>query len=160
MTDYGRILLAGAGSALLLAGALASQFIGGLAPCPLCIWQRWPHLAAAVVALFAVTVLWRLLRPLAVLGAGVMAVSAGLALFHVGVEQGWWSGPGTCSAASPVGADPSALLDQILDAPLVRCDEVAWAFLGLSMAAWNGIISMVLAGFWIWPLVQPYDPDR
>ncbi|HUF87665.1 MAG TPA: disulfide bond formation protein B [Thermohalobaculum sp.] len=144
------MLLAGAGSAAVLGGALASQFIGGLAPCPLCIWQRWPHLAAVVLAVLGVALLARWHRPLAGLGALAMLVGAGLGLYHTGIERGWWQGPDTCVGASDVGAlSADELMAQIMAAPLVRCDEVVWEFLGLSMASWNALASLALAGLWL-----------
>lgn len=149
MSVYGRILLAGAGSAAVLLAALAYQYFGGLAPCPLCIWQRWPHLAAVVIAGLAVTVLWRGHRLLAWGGALAMTAAAGLGLFHTGVERGWWEGPNTCTAADPGSLSASDLLDQILVTPIVRCDDVVWDFLGLSMASWNALLSLGLAALWV-----------
>ena len=162
MTAYGRILLAVTGSALLLLAALGSQFIGGLAPCPLCIWQRWPHAVAILLGVLAMTVLWRERRWLAMGGAAAMLAGAGLGLYHAGVEQGWWQGPASCAAGSPTGLDTDALMEQIMEAPLVRCDEVAWSFLGLSMASWNALISLGLAGLWAGSVVwwrMPFEKD-
>ena len=156
MTVYGRIFLAGLGSGLILAGALFFQYVLGLAPCPLCIWQRWPHLAAVVLAILAMTILWRICRRLAGLGALVMLGSAGLGIYHTGVERAWWPGPGTCSApGDPGGLTAGALLDQILATPLVRCDEVAWDLLSLSMASWNAVLSLVLVAIWFWAAITP-----
>lgn len=155
MTIYGRILLAGLGSVLLLGGALAFQYLGGLAPCPLCLWQRWPHAAAIVIGALAVTVLWRFRRPMCGLGGAAMLTGAAIAGYHVGIEQGWWEGPQTCSAPDPAGLTSAELLDRILAAPLVRCDEVAWEFLGLSMAAWNGLACLGLAVVWLWSIRRP-----
>lgn len=155
MTVWGRILISGAGSAALLAGALGFQYLGGLAPCPLCIWQRWPHVAAVLIAALGVTVLWRLYRPLAVLGSLAMLTGAGIALYHTGIERRWWEGPTTCTAPDTGGLTTDQLLEQIMNAPLVRCDDVAWEFLGLSMASWNGLISLALAGLWLASAVKP-----
>ncbi len=149
MTVRGWVLIAGAGSAAILVSALGSQFIGGLTPCPLCIWQRWPHVAAVVIAALAVTVLWRYRRPLAVLGMLAMLVSAGLGLYHTGIERGWWEGPDTCTSSDITNLSTDQLMAQIMSAPLVRCDEVAWDLLGLSMASWNAVISLGLAGLWL-----------
>ncbi|MGF1502143.1 MAG: disulfide bond formation protein B [Paracoccaceae bacterium] len=161
MTVYGRILLAGSGSAVLLIGALAFQYLGGLAPCPLCLWQRWPHVAALVIAGLAVTVLWRMRRPLSVLGCTAMAVGVGLGAYHVGVEQGWWPGPGTCSAPVPSAGTPSEFFDQLMVTPMVRCDEVVWSLLGLSMAGWNAVLSAALAAAWFWSAYAPwYEPEQ
>ncbi len=143
-------LLAATGSAALLAAALVFQFVGGLAPCPLCIWQRWPHVAGVLAGALGATVLARLLRPLAALGALAMVGNAGLAVYHTGIERGWWPGPDTCSAATNVGdLSTDQLMAEIMSAPLVRCDEVAWEFLGLSMASWNAAASLGLAGLWV-----------
>jgi disulfide bond formation protein DsbB len=137
---------AAAGSFLLLAGALYFQYFRDLAPCPMCIWQRWPHgiaIALGALALFAP------IRPVALLGALVMAVSTGLGIYHTGVEQKWWRGPDTCVAPDISGLSSEDLLARILEAPVVRCDEIAWTFLGLSMPAWNAVFSLVLVGFWL-----------
>ncbi len=145
----GWLLIAGAGSAAILASALGSQFIGGLTPCPICIWQRWPHVAAVVIAVAAVTVLWRLCRPLAVLGLLVMLTGAGLGLYHTGIERRWWEGPDTCTSSDINGLSTDQLMAQIMSAPLVRCDEVQWDMLGLSLASWNAVISLGLAALWL-----------
>lgn len=134
------LLIAVSGSLLL--GALGFQYLGGLAPCEMCHWQRWAHLA--VLALGGVALLAPRLWPLPLLA---MLVSAGLGLFHAGVEKKWWQGPTQCSAGFSASDD---LLGSILAAPLVRCDQIAWSFLGLSMAGWNALISaaaLVAAGY-------------
>lgn len=159
MSVYGRILLAGLGSLLLLAGALGFQYLGELAPCPMCIWQRWPHLVAALIALAATTVLWRLRRQLSVAGVVTMAVSAGLGAYHAGVEQGWWPGPAGCSGVDPSGLSPDELLRRLAETPLVRCDEIAWELVGISMAGWNAILSVCLGILWVFAAL-PRTPTR
>lgn len=152
------LVLAGAGSAGLLAAALGSQFLGGLTPCPLCIWQRWPHAAAVVIALAGATVLVRHARPLAGLGALAMLIGAGIGLYHTGIERGWWQGPASCSAAGDVGAmSTDQLMSRIMETPLVRCDEVLWELLGLSMASWNALASLALAGLWLAAAMRRQD---
>jgi disulfide bond formation protein DsbB len=133
------------GSILLLGGALASQYLGGLAPCHLCILQRWPH--GIAIALGLVILAWPR-RPLALLAGLVVLVGAGIGLYHVGVEQAWWQGPTTCTAPEPGSMAAGELLDQILETPLVLCDQVAWSLWGISMAGWNAILSLGLA--WLW----------
>jgi disulfide bond formation protein DsbB len=133
------------GSLGLLAGALAFQYIGGLAPCPLCIDQRWPHEIAIGLGLLLLA--WPR-RGLAVLAGLVVLVGAGIAAYHVGIEQGWWPGPTTCTAPEPGAMAPGELLDQILETPVVLCDQVAWSLWGISMAGWNGILSLGIA--WLW----------
>lgn len=140
------VLVAAGGSAALLLGAFAFQHIGGLAPCELCIWQRWPHAAAVVVGLAALALPGRFLL---LIGALAALAAAGLGLYHTGVERLWWAGPGTCSGGVDAGISAGDLLEQILDAPLVRCDEVAWSLAGLSMASWNAILSLGLAALWL-----------
>jgi disulfide bond formation protein DsbB len=132
----------------LLLGALGSQHLGGLNPCEMCLWQRWPHLLAVVLAglSFAVPLL---ARPLVWLAALAIAASGTIGLFHAGVEQGWWEGLTTCSTVA-TGATPEELLKSILATPLIRCDQIAWSFLGLSLAAWNALISFFAAGAIAW----------
>jgi disulfide bond formation protein DsbB len=140
-------LLAGAGSAALLAGAFAFEFIGGMHPCQLCLWQRWPH---AVAVLVAVLVLAFGARLLGWIGALAALTTAGIALFHTGVERGWWEGLASCSGGSIAGVDVNDLLNpNVVIAAPVRCDEVPWEMLGLSMASWNGIASLGLALLWV-----------
>lgn len=145
MTRTQLILLASFGSVALLAGAFIFQAIG-YAPCKMCLWQRWPHAAAVVIGAVAVAVGY---RALAYLGAMAALTTAALGFYHTGVERNWWEGPTTCTSGSIEGVDPEALLNQILAAPVVRCDEVAWQLMGLSMASWNTLASLVLVLIWI-----------
>ncbi len=141
------ILLATLGSAGLLGGAFAFQYIGGLAPCQLCLYQRWPHAAAILIGIVAFATGWRGLA-----WAGVLAAlaTAAIGVFHVGVEQQWWEGLATCTAGSIEGVSTADLLDPSKDvAAVVRCDEIAWSMLGISMAGWNAILSLVLAAVWV-----------
>ncbi len=139
-------LLAAGGSAALLGGALLFQYVGGLPPCPMCIWQRWPHLAAIVLGAIALAMPARIW---AALGALAAATTAAIGFFHMGVELQWWQGPTTCTSAPIGGLSSEQLLDQILNAPVVRCDEVAWSLFGLSMAGWNGLLSLGLVALWL-----------
>jgi disulfide bond formation protein DsbB len=140
-------LLAGLGSLALLLGALAFQYWGGLAPCKLCIWQRWPHgiaAAAAALGLFALPALAALIGLLSVL------TGAGIAFYHTGVERGWWPGPTSCSGGGDLsGLSGADLLSTEGAGAIVMCDEVAWEMLGLSMASWNGLASLGLAAVWV-----------
>ncbi len=143
------VLLAAGGSAALLLGAFAFQYLGGLAPCQLCLWQRWPHAAAVLIGALALAMAAPG-RLLPLLGALAALTTAGLGLFHTGVERKWWEGLTTCSGSVSGDVSTEDLLQQILDAPLVRCDEVAWSMAGLSMASWNAILSLALAGLWLY----------
>lgn len=141
-----RALGAGTGAALLLLGALAFQYLGGLAPCHLCLLQRWPH--ALAIALALLILVWPR-RELAAIAAVVVLTGAAIAGYHAGVEAGFWAGPATCTAAGSVtGVPTEELLAQILEAPVVRCDDIAWSLAGVSMAGWNAILSGLLALLW------------
>lgn len=145
MTRQMTIVLAAGGSAALLLGALGFQYIGEMPPCKLCYWQRYPHVAAVlfgVIALISASRFWPLL------GAGAALTTAGIGLYHTGVERGWWEGPTSCTSQGVDGLSTEALLDQIMAAPLVRCDDVPWELFTLSMASWNMIASLALAFVW------------
>lgn len=139
-------LIAAGGSLALILGAFAFQHIGGLAPCKLCLWQRWPHAAAIAIGALALALGNRVL---AWLGALAALATAGIGIFHTGVERGWWEGPSTCTSSGMGNLSADELFDKIMNAPLIRCDEVAWSMLGLSMASWNAIIALVLAAIWV-----------
>ncbi|WBU64905.1 disulfide bond formation protein B [Paracoccus aerodenitrificans] len=140
-------LLAGAGSAALLITALAFQAIGYI-PCELCILQRWPHLAAALIAGALIFIDSKILRWLGALATGL---ACAFAIYHSGVEFGWWQGPTACSGGISNLATLSTqeLMAQLETAPVVRCDQPQWYFLGLTMAAWNAICSAILTGMWL-----------
>ena len=139
------IALAAGGSALLMLGAFGFQHLGGMAPCALCIWQRWPHVVAILAGLAGIALHSALLPLIGLLSA---LATAGIGAYHTGVERGWWEGPASCSSAGTSGLTADELFDQIMAAPLVRCDEVPWEMLGLSMASWNMVISLGLAVLW------------
>lgn len=138
--------LASLGSLALLVGAFGFQHLGGLPPCKLCIWQRYPHALAVLIGVAAVAIRGRLL-PL--MGLAAALTTAGVGLYHTGVERGWWEGPTTCTSSGTSGLSADDLFDKIMTAPVVRCDDVAWELLGLSMASWNGILSLGLAALWL-----------
>lgn len=140
------VFMAAGGSLALLLGALGFQYLGGLAPCHLCIEQRWPHLAAVLIGLLALAIRGPVLP---VLGGFAALATSGLGLYHTGVERGWWQGPTTCSSGPVGGVSAEDLLNQILAAPVVRCDEVQWQMFGLSMASWNMVLSLGLAVIWL-----------
>jgi len=137
--------LAAGGSAALLLAAFAFQHLGDMAPCKLCLWQRWPHGAAILLGVVALAVPGRLF-PL--LGMVAALTTAGIGLYHTGVERGWWEGPASCTSGDISGLSPEDLLAQIMTAPIARCDEVPWDMLGLSMASWNSIVALGLALVW------------
>ena len=131
-----------------MATALVAQYGYGLAPCEMCWWQRYAHIAALVLALGA----WiardaRAVRTLVWLAVLAIAVSGLIGGFHAGVEYHWWQGLTSCST-SRLSGDP---LDAIMNAPVIRCDVAAWTLFGISMAGYNCIGSLtaaaVIAGF-------------
>lgn len=122
----------------LLGGALGSQYVGGLAPCEMCYWQRWPHGAAILLAAFAFTApaSSRRSRAATLFAAVAIAVSGAIGAYHAGVEAGLFEGMTACTATGAVS------LQDIMNAPLVRCDQVQWSLMGISMAGWNAILSL------------------
>ncbi|WP_323037815.1 disulfide bond formation protein B [Pararhodobacter sp.] len=147
MKDLSLAFWAGLGSAAMLGGAFFFQYVMGLAPCEMCIWQRWPHGIAFVLGLIALGLPTAWVKAA---GAVTMAVSTGLGLYHTGVERHWWAGPDSCSGGGNISSlSPEDLLNQILAAPVVRCTDVAWEMFGLSMASWNGIASLGLLALWL-----------
>ena len=140
------VLLAAGGSCALMLGAWGFQYLGDMAPCKLCYWQRYPHYAAIGIGALALLLGGTLLPWLGALAA---LTTAGIAAYHSGVEQGWWQGPSSCSSGDISGLSTEELFDQIMAAPLVRCDEIPWQMFGLSMASWNMLASLALAVIWI-----------
>lgn len=131
-----------------IAGALASQHVFGLVPCKLCLQQRWPYyigvLLAAVTAAVPPGVGRR--SGFALLGLVFLAGTA-LAAFHAGVEWGLWPGPTDCAGGSgPQSRSVDDLLGSLERIRVVNCSEAAWRLFGLSLAGWNAIISLGLAG--------------
>jgi len=146
------VALAGAGSLALLLGAWGFQFIGGFAPCAMCYWQRWPHMVAVAIAAAGLAALPRAAGVAVGLAGGLAAATtAGIGVYHSGVERGWWPGPTSCTGGGQnLGAlSGDALLDPAGAAPIVMCDEIPWTLAGLSMANYNALISVALAGLWL-----------
>ncbi|WP_375194512.1 disulfide bond formation protein B [Sphingobium sp.] len=127
---------------LMLGGAYAFQFIGGLHPCEMCWWQRYAHMAAIPLALIAYAARGRACVSGLFVGlAGIaIGVSGGIGLFHAGVEYGWWQGLTACST-SPAGGSTADILNQIMATPITRCDVAPWHLFGISMAGYNGLLS-------------------
>jgi len=130
----------------LLGGALFSQYVGGLYPCEMCYWQRWPHGAAILLAIGAIAspIGAPRTRPLVLLAALAIAVSGAIGVFHAGVELGYWEGVTQCTA------NGARSLQDILNTPLIRCDQVQWSLLGISLAGWNAIVSLGGAALIAW----------
>lgn len=132
--------------ALLLGGALGSQYIGGLHPCEMCYWQRWPHEAAIAFALIGLFIRDQGTKRLFItLAALAILVSGLIGFFHAGVEYGWWEGLTQCSRMP--GSDSGDFLKDIMNTPLVRCDQPQWTLGPVSLAGFNGIFSSAAAVF-------------
>jgi disulfide bond formation protein DsbB len=123
----------------LLWGAIGSQYIGHLVPCEMCMWQRWPHVAAIALALVAIALRGQpsASRAFAVLAALAILVSGGLGIYHAGVEYHWWTGPERCT-----GSHFTSLSD-LMKAPVVMCDVPQWKLAGISLAGFNAIFSIL-----------------
>lgn len=147
LSDEQPVLFAGVAAALILGTAFASQFFGGLAPCELCWWQRYPYMAAMGVALVGTAVKAVPQKYILLLLAAIFLTDAGIALFHVGVEQRWWEGLSTCSGFVDLTDNVNDALDAILNAPVIRCDEVAWSLFGISMAGYNMLAALGMTLF-------------
>ena len=133
-------------SLAVLGSAYASQYWGGLAPCELCLYQRWPWRIVGGLGLLALWVvprprLWRF-----VVGFCGLTLMAGavIAVYHVGIEQHWWLGPASCTSAG-TPASLAELKAQIMAAPVVLCDQIQWSLFGVTLAGFNAIISFFAA---------------
>ena len=142
-------LLIAAASLGSLGFAFTMQFVFGVEPCILCLWQRVPYGVAAGLALIAF--FWKpyskQTTALLALCTAAFLIGAGLATFHTGVEQHWWLGTAGCSITPLNATSPESLRLQLLHTVVAHCDEISWTFLGLSMANWNLPLSLGLAGF-------------
>jgi disulfide bond formation protein DsbB len=146
--------------AALLAGALGSQYIGGLHPCEMCHWQRWGHYAALAFALlsFALKGQADRGRPFVWLAALGILSSGLTGAYHAGVEAGVFEGLTQCSSVSGSGSSADIMAD-IMATPLVRCDQVQWSLLGISMAGWNAILSILSALVILWLSLRRPRPN-
>ena len=140
----------GAISLSMILFVLISEYVFGFAPCSLCLIQRYPHMLVAITSVWLIFFRTHnfFLYPVNTL---VMALSIILASYHVGVEQSIFQGPQSCSSSNlSLVSEKSAetLLKEILNTSVVRCNEVIWSFMGLSMATWNLILSVALFIGW------------
>ena len=127
--------------------ALTSQYAFGLAPCPLCVYQRWPY--AIIIGLSPIALVMgvkkqdKAVAGLVFLSAIALLAGGVIAAYHVGVEQHWWKSFLEGCAINFDDADD--LLKQIEGTKAARCDEIAWSLFGISMAGYNAIISLIAA---------------
>jgi disulfide bond formation protein DsbB len=142
LTPKRLLRLAVVASVAALSAALVAQYGFDLHPCHLCMLQRYPYAAIATIA--ALTA-WRGSPKtqifVAFACAALFFLDAGIAFYHTGVEYGWFPGPSGCTNTSSAGQSIEDLRAQIMNAPLVTCDQAAAYFFGLSMAAWNFVVA-------------------
>jgi disulfide bond formation protein DsbB len=143
------------GAAATIGGALIFEHGLGLRPCKLCLQQRTPYYVAMAVALGALFLPPRWQRAALVVLALVFVVSAGMGVHHAGVEWGFWAGPSDCGGTpAPQAGSMGDFLNQLQTTRVVSCTEAAWRFLGLSLAGWNVVISLALAGLALLPVLR------
>ncbi len=140
-------LAIGLAAAVVVGIALLTQYVGGLQPCELCLYERWPYYAAIPVALLAWLMPRRVLLALLAL---IFIAGSVLAFYHVGVEQHWFAGPSACTGG-PAGANSIEALQRMLESRQpVSCDAPQWSFMGITLAGLNFIASVLLALFALW----------
>ena len=123
--------------------------------------QRWPWAAAIVISLISIIGGSRPALPwVALLLSVVFAIGCGLAFYHVGVEKHWFAGPEACTGAATAADTFDALRARILGQMPVRCDEPAWSLWGISLAGWNLLASVMMAGGCLAGFVQLRRPKR
>jgi disulfide bond formation protein DsbB len=147
-------LVLAAASAAMLVAAFYFQYVEDLQPCPLCIAQRWAHAASLAIGLMLALGIGgpRWWRPwLAVLMLAFLA-GAGIAAYHVGVEQQVIDSAfcGTSGGADTI----EDLKAELMETDVARCDEIPWSLFGISMAGYNVIVSLLLAALALWALVR------
>jgi len=142
-----------AASLAVLGSAFAFQYIGGLLPCVLCIYQRYPYGVTIAFSLAAFLIARRnpqQSQTLLYICALAFVIGAGIAVFHVGVEQHWWRGTEECGALSTGAKTLEEMETMLKKTPVVRCDQPQWSLFGISMAGYNALISLALAGFCVY----------
>lgn len=133
-------------AAAVILTALGFEHIGGYAPCPLCLMQRYAYYAGIpllFVAMACVAEMPRLAGLIFLIVALAFLANAGLGVYHAGVEWKFWPGPDTCGTAQALPTEASDLLKGLGEVRVPRCDEAAWVFAGLSMAGWNVVASLL-----------------
>jgi disulfide bond formation protein DsbB len=146
-------------AAATLAGAWFFQLVLDIRPCPLCLEQRYAHYLALPLALVVAFAASRgAPRPMLLAGFAVLLLAAlanaWLGGYHAGVEWQFWQGPTDCSGPIADLGSAGTLLQRLDSVKVIRCDEVQWRFLGLSLAGYNVLISLVMAAIAVWGIVS------
>jgi disulfide bond formation protein DsbB len=150
-------------SAATLAGAWYFQLAVGLPPCPLCLEERIPyHIIIPLSLLLAIAAAAHGPAKLVTVGFVAVAIAAlvnvALGTYHAGVEWHWWAGPTDCTGPLTDLHAGGSLLNSLQSIHVVRCDEAAWRFLGVSLAGYNALISLLLAAIAAVGLLAPKSP--
>lgn len=142
----GSVVLFGAAAIILV--ALMFEHLGGNAPCPLCLQQRYAYYAGIPLAFIALVALsaeqQRLAAGIFLIIALAFLINAGLGVYQSGAEWGWWPGPDSCAGGAGVATNATDLLSSLETTRVVRCDEASWRFAQLSFAGWNAVLSLIL----------------
>ena len=141
--------------AATIAGAWFFQLVLDIQPCPLCLEQRYAYYLARPVALITAALARRgaaalLLQALFAVMLIALRANAALGVYHAGVEWGFWAGPTDCTGPIKDLGSAGSLLERLQTEKVVRCDEVQWRFLGLSLAGYNALISLAMAALALW----------
>ena len=142
-----------------LAGAWFFQLVLDIRPCPLCLEQRYAYyLAVPLGALVAWAAAKHAPRGVLVAGLAILALAAlanaWLGGYHAGVEWGFWPGPTECTGPLLDLGKAGSLFDNLDKVKVIRCDEVQWRFLGVSLAGYNVLISLLMAAIAAWGIVR------
>jgi disulfide bond formation protein DsbB len=142
-------------AAATLAGAWFFELVLDIRPCPLCLEQRYAYyLALPLGALVALAASRDVSRPVLVIGLAILALAAlgnaGLGAYHAGVEWKFWQGPTDCTGTIGNLGSAGNLLQRLDTVKVIRCDDVQWRFLGLSLAGYNVLISLLMAAIAAW----------
>jgi disulfide bond formation protein DsbB len=146
-------------AAATLAGAWFFQLVLDIRPCPLCLEQRYAYYLALPLALVVAFAASRgAPRPMLLAGFAVLLLAAlanaWLGGYHAGVEWQFWQGPTDCSGPVADLGSAGTLLQRLDTVKVIRCDEVQWRFLGLSLAGYNVLISLLMALMAVWGIVS------
>lgn len=132
-----------------IVAALGFEHLGGYLPCPLCLEQRYAYYAGVPVLFAALVVLSAGYRRSAALLFALVAVAflanAALGVYHAGAEWHFWPGPDSCAGVQEITTSAGGLLDALPKTNVIRCDEAAWRFAGISLAGWNVVVSLAVA---------------
>lgn len=148
-------------SILVVGIALLSQYVGGLQPCELCLYERWPYYA--VIALSALALASRtasLNRVVLGLSAAIFIGGAALGFYHTGVERHWFEGPTACTGDLAGASSIEALQRALEGRQPVQCDVPQWSFHGITLAGLDFAVSAALACFALWALGRRRAGDR